>query len=295
MGRARVLGLATTALIGALGVLGSPTPGNAAAIQPVEPDWGAVEGPAPAPARAIGGYSRGCLGGAVALPASGPGYQVMRLSRHRYYGHPELIAFIRTFAKSAQAEGWPGLLVGDMAQARGGPILSGHASHQSGLDVDIWFTPAPRGLLGPVERESMSAISMVAAGGDSVDKATWSDARVRLLKTAANSPEVDRIFVNAAIKRAVCDAAGKDRGWLAKIRPWYGHTYHFHVRLRCPAGDGACVDQEPLPVGDGCDASLDWWFSEEARAPAKPGTDVKPRRLTLTDLPAACRGILYGG
>lgn len=281
--------------VGALISLTAAVAGPGAGAQPAEPDWGAVLGPAPAPARAIGGYARGCLGGAVALPASGPGYQVMRLSRHRYFGHPQLIAFIRALAKKAQAQGWPGLLVGDMAQARGGPIMSGHASHQSGLDADIWFTPAPTGLLGAAERETMSAVSMVAAGGDGVDNSTWSDARVRLLRAAASSPEVERIFVNPAIKRAVCEAAGKDRGWLAKIRPWYGHTHHFHVRLRCPVGDSGCVDQDPLPAGDGCDASLDWWFSEEARAPSKPATESKRRRLTLADLPAACRGILYGG
>lgn len=260
----------------------------------IVPDWGAISAPAPAPARAIGGYARGCLGGAVALPADGAGYQVMRLSRNRYYGHPHLIAFIQDFAKTARADDWPGLLIGDMAQPRGGPIATGHASHQIGLDVDIWFTPAPQRRLGRDERETMSAISMVA-GTDAVDPSVWSDRQLRLLRTAASFADVERIFVNPAIKRAACAGAGKDRAWLAKIRPWWGHTYHFHVRLRCPDGDEGCIAQEPLPPGDGCDAGLDWWFSDEAQPKTSPPAGGYKRKLDLADLPPACRGILFSG
>jgi penicillin-insensitive murein endopeptidase len=259
------------------------------------PDWGAVRDPAPAPARAIGGYARGCLGGAVALPASGPGYQVMRLSRNRFYGHPRLIAFIQAFAKKARAEGWPGLLVGDMAQPRGGPIATGHASHQIGLDVDIWFTPAPRRRLDANERETMNAVSMVEAGGEAVDPSAWSGRQLRLLRTAAGFPDVERIFVSPAIKRAACAGAGRDRAWLAKIRPWWGHTSHFHVRLRCPGDDPACVGQDPLPAGDGCDGALDWWFSAQAKAAADQPAGGLKRKIDLADLPPACRGILFSG
>ncbi|MBL8660474.1 MAG: penicillin-insensitive murein endopeptidase [Rhodospirillales bacterium] len=271
-------------------------PARAAEAQAaIVPDWGAISAPAPAPARAIGGYARGCLGGAVALPAVGTGYQVMRLSRKRYYGHPELIAFIQAFAKKARADGWPGLLVGDMAQPRGGPILTGHASHQIGLDADIWFTPAPARRLSADERETMSATSMVAVNTMTVDRSVWSSRQLRLLRTAASFPEVERIFVNPAIKRAACAEAGKDRAWLAKIRPWWGHTSHFHVRLRCPPGDTACLAQEPLPAGDGCDSGLDWWFSAEAQPKAGPPATGSRRRFDFADLPPACRGIFFSG
>src|SRR5690348_10124542 len=47
--------------------------------------------PAPLQAKAIGFYSRGCLAGATALPINGPSWQVMRLSRNRNWGHPELV------------------------------------------------------------------------------------------------------------------------------------------------------------------------------------------------------------
>lgn len=282
-------------------LLGMTLPGPAAAkdakaAAPLQvPDWGTISEPSPAPARAIGGYALGCLGGAVELPATGPGYQVMRPSRNRAYGHPSLIAFVQSFARKARADGWPGLLVGDMAQPRGGPMPAGHASHQIGLDVDIWFTPAPKRTLSVDERNGMSAVNMVKAGGGAVDPAAWSKAHVGLLRLAATAPEVERIFVNAAIKKAACAAAGSDRQWLAKLRPWWGHTHHFHVRLKCPEGETACLNQEPVPAEDGCDASLDAWFEAEAKAKREPSAPSEPRRIELADLPPACRGVLYGG
>jgi penicillin-insensitive murein endopeptidase len=262
------------------------------------PDWGTVSEPSPAPARAIGGHALGCLGGAVQLPATGPGYQVMRPSRNRAYGHPTLVAFVKSFAKQAKAAGWPGVLVGDLAQPRGGPMPAGHASHQSGLDVDIWFTPSPKRSLSIAERNEMSAVSMVKAGGGAVDPAAWSSAQVTLLKLAATAPEVDRIFVNAVIKKAACAAAGSDRRWLAKLRPWWGHTHHFHVRLQCPEGETSCLNQEPVPAEDGCGAPLAEWLEAEAKARAEPKTPPapsEPRRIELADLPPACRGVLFGG
>ncbi len=260
-------------------------------------DWGEVGGPTQTPPQAIGGYAKGCLAGAEALPLDGPGYQVLRLSRDRFYGHPRLIRFVQELATAARPQGWSGLMVGDIAQPRGGPMRSGHRSHQIGLDADIWFVPAPSRRLSPQERETVSAISVVTKDGQSVDRRHWSDVHARLLKTAAGFPEVDRIFVNAAIKRELCAVAGTDRAWLAKIRPWWGHHYHFHVRLRCPAGDVACDSQDPVPPGDSCDDSLAWWFSDPRMArldkPKKPAPPSKP--LTLAQLPPACRGVLNGG
>src|SRR5262249_28018456 len=114
------------------------------------------------PPRSIGGYFDGCLAGAVALPITGPSWQVMRLSRNRNWGNPQLVRFIERFAESAKKVGWNGLLVGDMSQPRGGPMLSDHRSHQVGLDVDIWFTPMPDHVQSREEREFGSATDVVA-------------------------------------------------------------------------------------------------------------------------------------
>jgi penicillin-insensitive murein endopeptidase len=118
-----------------------------------------------------------------------------------------------------------------------------------------------------------------------VDPSTWTPQHLRLLKAVAREPAVARIFVNPAIKRALCREAGSDRGWLTKIRPWWGHNYHFHIRLSCPRGDPLCRDQAPPPPGDGCGKELDWWFTERALHPP-PSPPRKP--LRLADLPAAC-------
>ena len=112
---------------------------------------------------AIGYYPRGCLQGGVPLPITGKTWQVMRLSRNRNWGHPELVKFLERFAPlAAKATGWHGILVGDMAQPRGGPLPFGHLSHQIGLDVDIWFMPMPGHVLSKEEREKTSASNLVA-------------------------------------------------------------------------------------------------------------------------------------
>jgi penicillin-insensitive murein endopeptidase len=246
--------------------------------------------PAPGPPEAIGSYERGCLEGAVALPADGLNWQVMRPSRNRAWGHPMLIALIERLAQKLPAEtGWPGLLVGDIAQPRGGPMLTGHGSHQIGLDADIWLTPMPPRRLGATERDEVSAMDVVAADRMDIDTATWTPQHRRLLETVAREPGVARIFVNAAIKRALCREAGPDRAWMAKIRPWWGHNYHFHIRLSCPSGDALCRAQTPPPPGDGCGKELDWWFTEEALHPP-PSSPRKP--LRLADLPQACAGLV---
>lgn len=242
-------------------------------------------------AQSIGTYTSGCIGGAVTLPTSGDGYQVMRLSRNRIYGHTALIQFIQQLGRSAANERLGTLLIGDLGQARGGPTLSGHRSHQTGLDVDIWFLLSKQlnnRLLTPDERESWNAPSVVDMHNDSVDYRQWSVEHERVLEIAASQPEVDRIFVNASIKQALCQNKTRtSAAWLRKIRPWWKHDDHFHVRLKCPEQNPHCDGQPPLPAGDGCDASLAWWFSKEAKAPAKKAEPIPP-----PPLPALCAQVL---
>ncbi len=270
-------------------------------LVPAKQLFGAAKTAAPLQARAIGRYSRGCLAGAKALPINGPAWQAMRLSRNRNWGHPVLVAFLERFAKEAQKhDGWPGLLVGDMAQPRGGPMLTGHASHQIGLDADIWFTPMPSRILTVEEREKTSAVSMLAADKLSVDAYRWTTARSLIVKRAASSPEVARIFVHPAIKKALCSAAdagsfGKDRAWLAKVRPWWGHHYHFHIRMTCPKGSAGCVDQPDPGPDDGCGAELASWYKRLTAppTPAKPRPPKPP--MTIEALPDACKLVLAAG
>ncbi len=217
----------------------------------------------------------------------------MRLSRNRNWGTPNLIGFLERFGKAAQKIGWSGLLIGDMSQPRGGPMITGHASHQIGLDSDIWFTPMPEHVLTREEREFDGAVDMVATDRLDVDPKVWTHTRTDLIRTASEDPAVTRIFVNAAIKKAMCREAGSDRGWLAKVRPWWGHAEHFHVRIACPADSPECKPQPPPEPGDGCGHELDYWFKESTLHPAPPLIPEKPKpALTLAGLPVACKQIV---
>jgi penicillin-insensitive murein endopeptidase len=218
----------------------------------------------------------------------------MRLSRNRQWGLPILVDFLQKLAVDAAAQdGWPGLLVGDMSQPRGGPMLTGHASHQTGLDADIWLTPMPNRKLSAREREDISATAVVEPGPHLVDPNLWTDAHRNVIRRAALDPRVERMFVAPGIKKKLCETAGPDRAWLRKVRPYYGHNYHFHVRLSCPPGT-KCRAQEPPPAGDGCGADLDYWFTQAPYKPAPkpPKPPEPPKEIALGDLPPACRDVL---
>lgn len=261
---------------------------------PAKELFGRADGAAPLATRAIGFYSKGCLAGAMALPVNGKTWQVMRLSRNRNWGHPDLIKFLeRLSAKAPAVAGWPGILVGDLAQPRGGPMLTGHASHQVGLDADIWLTPMPIRTLSAEERETISATQMVRSDRKDIDPAAWTPTHYRVVKAAADDPMVERVLVNAAIKKALCRDAGNDRAWLQKVRPYWGHDYHMHIRIRCPKDSPDCKPQDPVSAGDGCGKELDWWFRDSILYPKPPITPPKPKPpLTLADLPPACRQVL---
>lgn len=267
---------------------------------PAKKLFGAVKVAAPLAARSIGSYARGCLAGAVALPTDGPAWQAMRLSRNRNWGHPKLIALVEKLASDVKAkDGWPGLLVGDISQPRGGPMLTGHASHQVGLDADLWFTPMPSRRLSKSEREKLAATSMLASDNLTVNPKVWGDGQYKIVKRAASYPEVERILVHPAIKKALCEKAGGEGAWLAKVRPYWGHFYHFHVRIGCPAGSSACKPQGSVPGDSGCTKELDDWFKRLTAPPPKPAVPAKPVKpkppLMLADLPAACRTVLAAG
>lgn len=264
--------------------------------------------PTSGPAQPIGTYARGCAAGNVELPQTGPTWQAMRLSRDRNWGNPVLVAYLEDLSKAVTAFGWKGLYIGDMGNPRGGPMISGHASHQMGLDADVWFLPPGRLDLTRKERESLSSISIRTDDQLSVNQ-NWNDSYREVLKAAASDPRVDRIFVAAAIKLEMCKTATKaDAKWLQHIRPEAGHQDHFHVRLKCPPGSALCQTQSPTVSdlskgGSGCDETLDYWVSDAYLHPKPSKTPVNPtgpkpphkkgpREFTMADLPAQCAAVL---
>lgn len=277
-------------------ILGLPT--GAAAAEPLAKQlFGAAQaGSAQKPAP-YGGYAKGCVAGAVQLPETGPTWQAMRLSRNRNWSHPDTVAFVeRLSRKAARQKGWRGLYVGDMSQPRGGPMLSGHRSHQSGLDVDIWMLPPKRLNLTRAEREAISSISLRRANGAYVND-NWTKQHHAILKAAAQDKAVARIFVFPGAKVQMCKDEKGSRAWLRKIRPWWGHHYHFHVRLKCPKGARGCENQAPPPPGDGCKDAEKWVQDILNPPPPKPRDPNAPkpkkrREYVLADLPSQCARVL---
>lgn len=250
--------------------------------------WAKITDPLPGSPATFGFYSAGCIQGAQKFPLDGKGYAIMRPSRNRFFGHPKLLNYLTNLTEKTHKDKMNLMLIGDMGPPRGGPMMSGHASHQNGLDADIWFITLPK-KPSVDQREKLSAPGFVI--GRKKLKKTWGATQVKMLVTAADNDDVNRIFVSPAIKKDLCQKFAK-ANWLYKIRPWWGHEEHFHVRLMCPADSPLCKPQDALNPGDnGCGTDLDWWFSKEADdewAKIKSSTDPK----TFPELPNECEAML---
>ena len=248
-------------------------------------------------AEPFGSYAKGCLAGGVQLPETGPTWQAMRLSRNRNWGHPEAIDFVQDLSRfAARQRGWSGLYIGDISQPRGGPMLSGHRSHQIGLDIDIWMRPANNLRLSRSHRENISSISLRRAEGAYVND-NWTPQHHAILREAARDRRTARIFVFPGAKVWMCNNETGNRAYLRKIRPWWGHHYHFHVRLKCPRGARGCKDQAAPPRGDGCAEAQEWVNNILNPPPPKPrdpnAPAPKPRReYVLADRPRQCASVL---
>jgi penicillin-insensitive murein DD-endopeptidase len=216
------------------------------------------------------------------------GFETVHLSHSNFWGAPQTISRLELLGTQVRAAGLPDIYVEDISRRRGGPLPGGHLSHQVGLDADISLDVRPRPVLTPATRETVELPSLVRADQRGVEMSRWSPRVIQLLKMAADLPDVDRILVNPAIKRQLCQDVTGDRSWLRLIRPWYGHAAHMHIRFRCPAGQTQCGQSAPPPPGDGCDATLQWWF-DQLDQPPKPSAPFH-----APTPPAACRAILAG-
>nr|WP_252733890.1 penicillin-insensitive murein endopeptidase [Paracoccus marinaquae] len=272
-------------------ILGLASP---ALSEPLAKDvFGGFRSASQGPAVSIGFYSKGCGQGFVQLPESGPSWQAMRLSRNRNWGHPQMIDFLVGLSQAAQRAGWKGLYIGDISQPRGGPMISGHASHQLGLDADIWMLPPASLNLSPSQRENISSVSAVARGGTALS-GNYNPGHMAILRAAARDPRVERVFTDPVVKLAMCQTETGDRSWLRKVRPLNAHDYHFHVRLACPKGS-ICSTQDAPPQGDGCAEAAEWIRNrmDPSRVkPAPPDPNYRhPRSYRLSELPAQCRTV----
>lgn len=253
--------------------------------------WHTVKNPTAGKTEIFGSYANGCFSGGVTIPIKGDGYEQVRPSRNRHYGAPSIAAFVESIDQLGQKNGRV-IILGDIAQPRGGPANFGHASHQTGLDIDIWLEDRSHHLSKNLS-ESLSTPSVTNPKTGFINQ-HWKPFYRELLHHAATYPETERIFVNPVIKAELCRTE-TNTAWLEKLRPWYGHDSHFHVRLKCPAGASGCIAQAPIPRGSGCDQNLANWVNDQIKwttaPPAKSTTPNKPAPKKV--LPLECQAILH--
>ena len=241
----------------------------------------------------IGSYTAGCIRNSAALDMDGEGFQVIRPSRGRFYGHPDIIEFIEYLSSKAKTDHNATLLIADISQQTGGPMPDDHSSHQIGLDADIllWQHPiATKYTLTTTQREHIHPQSVLNETKTNVDDFKWDPVNEEILELAASDDRVDRIFLNPVIKKKLC-AKYSGEPWLGKIRPWYGHDGHFHVRLKCPSGNYLCQSQKPIEIsGDGCGSDLAAWFGADGKIKGKKSSGSSKQK----ELPPECTLIMNG-
>lgn len=249
--------------------------------------WSSFKAPTAGDSRIYGTYQAGCLTGAKALPLQGPGYYVVRKSRERYFGHPDMISYLTELGKKNEQKKFPSLMIEDISYPRGGPFFNGHASHQIGLDVDISLLPVH---VTPTEADRENWISPSYVQDRKKLISNWSAEQVHLIELAANDLKVNRIFVAPAIKKYFCETEPRAE-WLYKLRSWWGHDDHIHVRLNCPTGSLECKSQAALdPKNNSCGTELDWWYSAEADLEAKK-QDQDTSLREFPSLPLECESV----
>ena len=157
-------------------------------------------------------------------------------------------------------------------------MLTGHTSHQVGLDADIWLTPMPDRILTPQEREDMTAVSMLK-DPFSVDPAIFTTMQMKLIRRAASYPQVARIFVHPAIKKALCEHAKRDRQGhvlarqgAALVEPPLPLPYPAHLPARC----GRLREPEDVSGDNGCGQELTNWYAMLKKSAIESAKPVPP-------------------
>ena len=290
------------------------------------PSWSKAKKPSKHTAQSIGSYAGGCLQGGQLLSETGKGYTSIRRFRNRFYAHPHTLEVVQSLGRWVADLKMRTLEIGDLSQPRGGLMTYGHRSHQSGLDVDLWFGYPPS-LQTHVEKQvkkfkkglkdskkmsrkqknqlfDLEHPSVLMKKREQIDPKTWSDRHLILLYLATLDPRVERIFVHWQIKSKLCSLHKKKQldhvlknakayfkkkepnfdlnhdQWLRKIRPWYGHHQHFHIRLACPSDSPKCTPQTPLPNTAGCDRQFAWFSfaAQRKRKKEKKAAELKAKK-----------------
>ena len=181
-----------------------------------------------------------------------------------------------------------------MAQARGGPMLTGHTSHQLGLDADIWLTPMPDRELTRQEREEMSATDMVRRRQARHRSVGLDAGACRAHPRRGAEPAIERILVNPAIKKALCREADRRPRLVAQGASVVGAQLSHASAHRLPGRQSGMQAAGSDAGTEGCGADLDYWFRDAILNPPPPKEPPKPKPpLTMADLPPSCKQIVF--
>jgi penicillin-insensitive murein DD-endopeptidase len=133
---------------------------------------------------------------------------------------------------------------------RNGGKSPDHSSHQNGNDIDVSFLRNNENLPTDIVEDGVVSTNFLA-------KEQWI-----LTKKAFATGKIDKMFMDRAVKKALCDYAvtigdhkrGEDKTPIAEIFRNIlhvdGHQNHFHIRAKCSPDDELCRDvkYKPLPV-----------------------------------------------
>ncbi|MDX1949745.1 MAG: penicillin-insensitive murein endopeptidase [Rickettsiales bacterium] len=241
----------------------------------------------------IGTHNNGCMLYSAELSKNSQDYKLPRVERGHNYGHPEMVELLEDYSYRVKQMTGKELLIADISKKNGGPVFMLHSSHQTGLDADIWFTLYDaKQNLSSEDIKTLQPLNMADEKGKSVSS-FWGSNQEDILKLFAQNDKVDRIFVNYNIKNYYCSKF-KNEDWQKKIRPWWGHNEHFHIRLKCPKNSEECISKGQEIKNDGCGSELAWWFSDEAKQPkSKKEAEAKlTEEQILERLPNRCKEIL---
>lgn len=226
----------------------------------------------------VGNYNNGCIFNSHSLQISTEHYQVAHPKKMRYFGDESMIRFIERYSRTVHKNGIGSVLVGDVSTKYGGRLNTGHASHQNGLDVDIEF------YLDRINSRDLDKphANILVNKGKQTTNSLFNRKYYDLIMLAAKDPLVERIFVSPAIKVKMCDMTRDEsmHKYLHKIRPWFGHTEHFHVRLKCPSHAYDCERQDPIPemftIAEEKEDALSWFLPPPENSVAAAPKKTKP-------------------
>ena len=244
-------------------------------------------------ARSIGFYTHGCLAGGVALPINGKTWQVMRLSRNRNWGHPDLVAFLERLAakvpkvRLARAAGRRHGAAARRADAHRPRQPSGRARCRHLAHADAEDAADARGARGDVG-DQRGRRGQEGRRSEDLDAGPF-----RADQGGGRGPEGRAHLRQCGDQEGAVPRGRQGPRLAAQGAPVVGAQLSFPCPHRLPGRQPGCKAQDPAGETEGCGKELDCWFSPGVLNPPPPKEPPKPRPpLTMADLPAACRQVL---